>query len=80
MKKNPYREAIPDFPGMIDDLMVLGLSQSEIARRIGCAQAAISRIQRGDRLDPQASVAFPLQALHKHEMAKATRRARRKVA
>ncbi len=86
MNKNPYDDAIklqgsiPNFVQIIDDLMELGLSQSEIARRIGCGQSAISRIQLGQRQDPQASVAFPLHALWKQEMANAKRRKNRRVA
>jgi transcriptional regulator with XRE-family HTH domain len=34
--------------------MEMGLSQRELARRVGCWQAEISRIERGERQPSQA--------------------------
>lgn len=71
---------IPDFRQLVRDLLDLGWTQMQIADEIEVTQPTISRLLSGKREDPPASVALPLIELHKHQMALAKRRARRRVA
>ena len=68
---------IPDWSQLIEDLQEVGWSQMRIADEIEVTQPTISRLLSKDRMDPLASVALPLMALHKREMANAKRRRNR---
>ncbi|MGL4576111.1 MAG: helix-turn-helix domain-containing protein [Burkholderiaceae bacterium] len=56
-------------PGMnwqklITELGQMGLSQSEIGRRCGCSQSAISQLYAGKNKQPMADLADALRTLH----------------
>ncbi len=64
----------PNYQELTKDLLVWGMSQTEIGAAIGVSQAAVSHLQHGKTDDPKASVAFKLVRLHKRELFKMRKR------
>ena len=65
---------LPNWSKVVQDLIDLGWSQRKIAHAIDTAPANINRLLKGERTDPQASIALPLIRLHESVMAKEHRR------
>ena len=57
-----------DFKQLIADLMAAGISQPQIAKQCGCAQATVSELASGVNKQPRYTLGAALVALHKRKI------------
>lgn len=58
-------EMLTELVGLIVDLLGIGLSEADIAQRIGLAQSSVNRIKLGKQKDVGFAAADALRELHR---------------
>lgn len=72
MKRILYEQT--DFAALIEELVLAGWSNTEIAARVGVKQSSISQLRNRAVIDPRFSLGYRILRLHQDEMQKYHRR------